>query len=66
MLSKTRQNEGERMSRNLVHRHVYIRVTEDGKRKWKVIGFLNRKGEFKIDKGIPLNEIFNVESGYND
>lgn len=54
------------MSRNLVIRHVYIRVTEDGKRKWKVIGFLNRKGEFTLDKGIPLTGIFEVDSGYEE
>jgi hypothetical protein len=54
------------MSRTLILRHVYIRITEDGKRKWKVIGFLNRKGEFRLNKEIPLNEIFEVESGYDD
>jgi hypothetical protein len=54
------------MSRSLVMRNVYIRITEDGKRKWKVIGFLNSKGEFTLDKGIPLTGIFEVDSGYEE
>jgi len=54
------------MSRTLVLRHVYIRVTEDGIRKWKVIGFLDSKGNFKLDKGIKLDGIFNVDSGYDE
>jgi len=54
------------MSRRLVNRSVYIRVTEDGKRKWLRIGSINRKLELKLDKGIPLTGIFEVESGYEE
>lgn len=49
------------MTRSLVIRVVYIRITdENGKRKWQEIGTLNRKGEFKLNKGIPLPGLFEV------
>ena len=48
------------MTRTLLIRTVYIRVTENGKRKWMEIGTLNRKGEFKLSKGIPLPGLFEV------
>jgi len=54
------------MSRSLVNRSIYIRVTEDGKRKWLRIGSLNRNLQFKLDKGIPLTGIFEVDSGYEE
>lgn len=48
------------MTRSIVIRTVYVRITEDGKRKWIEIGTINRKGEFRLNKGIPLPGLFEV------
>ena len=48
------------MTRTILIRTVYVRITVDGKRKWVEIGTINRKGEFKLNKGIPLPGLFEV------
>lgn len=55
------------MTRTLLLRTVYARLTIDGKRKYVEVGTINKKGEFKwtnrelLDsKGMPLPGLFEV------
>lgn len=55
------------MARDIILRNVYVRMTVDGRRKYVVIGYINKRGQFKwtntdlLDsKGMPLPGLFFV------
>lgn len=39
--------------KGLITRKIYMRITEDGIRKWVAIGTVSKKGTVRLYKGIP-------------
>ena len=48
------------MSRTIYLRNIYVRITEDGKRKYVRIGGIGANGKIQLDKGMPLTGWFEV------
>jgi hypothetical protein len=50
----------DKYPRSLVTRNIYVRITENGKRKYVNVGFMRRNGTIVIYKGMPLPGWFDV------
>ena len=48
------------MTRMLLSRQLYVRVTENGKRKYVSVGVITKDGTIRLYKGMPLTGWFDV------
>ncbi len=53
-------NGGRRMTRMLLSRQLYVRVTENDKRKLISVGTISKDGTIRLTKGMPLPGWFEV------
>ncbi len=48
------------MTRMLLSRELYVRVTKNGKRKYVSVGVITKDGTIRLTKGMPLPGWFEV------